>query len=118
MSVLKFLADENFVSAILRGLQRHNPELDIIRVQDHGLRNTDDRLILEWAAQHERIILTHDLRTMPNFAYERVANQQKMPGILAMKQDIHIGTAIENILLIVECMTAEELADGVLRLPL
>ena len=118
MSSLKFLADENFLSAILRGLQRQNPQLDIIRVQEHNLAQTDDRIILEWAAQHGRIVLTHDLRTMPAFAYERIANQQKMPGMLAMRQDIHIGTAIENILLIAECMTSEELADAVLRLPL
>jgi predicted nuclease of predicted toxin-antitoxin system len=118
MSTLKFLADENFLSAILRGLLRRNPEIDIVRAQDQGLTNTDDPLILEWAASHDRIVLTHDLRTMPDFAYERIARQQKMPGMIAMRQDIHIGTAIEDILLIVDCMTAEELENGVLRLPL
>ena len=118
MPVLKFLADENFVSAILRGLLRRKPEIDIVRVQDHGLANTDDRIILEWAANQGRIVLTHDLRTMPDFAYERVANNQNMPGLIAMRQDIHIGTAIEDILLIIECMAPEELESGVLRLPL
>lgn len=118
MTSLKFLADENFGSVILRGLLRRNPELNLIRVQDHGLANTDDPAILEWAATHNRIILTHDLRTMPDFAYERIARQQKMPGLIAMRQDIHIGTAINDILLISECMTAEELENGVLRLPL
>jgi predicted nuclease of predicted toxin-antitoxin system len=118
MSALKFLTDENFGSAILRGLLRRNPKIDIVRVQDHGLANTDDPLILEWAASQGRIILTHDLRTMPDFAYERIAHQQKMPGLIAMRQDIHIGTAINNILLIIECMTPEELENGVLRLPL
>jgi predicted nuclease of predicted toxin-antitoxin system len=118
MSSLKSLADENFLSAIVRGLQRQNSQLDIVRVQEHGLQQTDDRLILEWAANHNRIVLTHDLRTMPDFAYTRVAQQLKMPGLIAMRQDSHIGTAIENILLIAECMTAEELANTVLRLPL
>jgi predicted nuclease of predicted toxin-antitoxin system len=115
---LKFLADENFGSAILRGLLRRSPDIDIIRVQDHGLANTDDPIILEWAANQDRIVLTHDLRTMPDFAYERIARQQKMPGVIAMRQDIHIGTAINDILLIIECMTAEELENGILRLPL
>ena len=115
---MKFLADENFGSAILRGLLRRNPDIDIIRVQDHGLANTDDPIILEWAANQDRIVLTHDLRTMPDFAYERIARQQKMPGVIAMRQDIHIGTAINDILLIIECMTAEELENGILRLPL
>ena len=118
MSFLKFLADENFGTAILRGLLRRNPNLDIVRVQDHGLANTDDSVILEWASTQDRIVLTHDLRTMPNFAYERIGRQQKMPGLIAMRQDIHIGTAINDILLIIECMTVDELENGVLRLPL
>jgi predicted nuclease of predicted toxin-antitoxin system len=118
MPALKFLADENFLSAILRGLLRRDPEIDIVRAQDQGLANTDDPIILEWAANHNRIVLTHDLRTMPDFAYERITRQQKMPGMIAMRQDVHIGTAIEDMLLIVECMTPEELENGVLRLPL
>jgi predicted nuclease of predicted toxin-antitoxin system len=72
--MLKFLADENFGSAILRGLLRRNAIIDIVRVQDHGLSNTEDPLILEWAAQNDRVVLSHDLRTMPDFAYQRVAN--------------------------------------------
>ena len=118
MAALEFLTDENFVSAILRGLLRRKPDIDIVRVQEHGLANTDDSIILEWAASQERVVLTHDLRTMPDFAYERVANCQKMAGLIAMRQDIHIGTAIDDILLINECMSPEELENGVLRLPL
>jgi hypothetical protein len=41
-----------------------------------------------------------------------------MPGLIAMRQDAHFGIAINDILLIIECMAAEELANGVLRLPL
>ncbi len=116
--MLKFLADENFLSAILRGLQRRNPQLDIIRVQEVGLSNTDDQIILEWAANNDRILLTHDLRTMPNFAYERVAKRLIMPGVIVMPPDIRIGSAIDDILLILECMMPKELDNGVLRLPL
>lgn len=118
VSSLKFLADENFVSAILRGLLRRNANLDILRVQEQGLSNTADPIILEWAAHHDRIVLTHDLRTMPDFAYERIAKQQKMPGLIVMRPDIRVGAAIDDILLIAECLSSEELANGVLRLPL
>ena len=116
--MLRFLADENFDSAILRGLLRRNAVLDIIRVQDHGLSNTEDPLILEWAAQNDRIVLSHDLRTMPDFAYQRVARQQKMPGLVVMRPDIRVGIAINDILLIANCLSPQEIANGVLRLPL
>ncbi|MFZ1400514.1 MAG: hypothetical protein WAS33_26675 [Candidatus Promineifilaceae bacterium] len=63
-------------------------------------------------------MLTHDLRTMLDFAYERIAHQQKMPGLIVLRPDIRVGTAIDDILLIAECLTSEELADGVIRFPL
>jgi hypothetical protein len=44
---VRLLTDENFNGAILRGIVRRLPELDIIRVQDVGLMATDDPDILE-----------------------------------------------------------------------
>jgi hypothetical protein len=35
--MLRFCADENLNNNILRGLLRHLPELDIVRIQDVGL---------------------------------------------------------------------------------
>jgi len=43
---------------ILRGLLRHLPKLDIIRVQDVELRNVDDSIILAWAVQESRVCST------------------------------------------------------------
>ena len=56
---MKFLADENFDNNIIRGLLRRQPNIDIIRVQDVGLSGRDDPTVLEWAAQEQRILLTH-----------------------------------------------------------
>jgi predicted nuclease of predicted toxin-antitoxin system len=39
---------------------RRQPDIDIIRVQDVGLSGEDDPIVLEWAAQEGRILLTHD----------------------------------------------------------
>ncbi len=57
--MLRFVSDENFNNQIVRGLLRRNLDVDIVRVQDVGLSQTDDRIILEWAAQQKRITLTH-----------------------------------------------------------
>jgi hypothetical protein len=48
--VLRLATDEDFNNRILRGLLRRRPELDIVRVQDAGLRGEDDAAVLEWAA--------------------------------------------------------------------
>jgi predicted nuclease of predicted toxin-antitoxin system len=64
--MLRLLADENFNGDIVRGLLLRQPTLDVVRVQDVGLIGTDDSEILAWAAENNRIVLTHDRATMPD----------------------------------------------------
>ena len=68
--MIRFAADENFNNAILRGLFRRNPDLDIIRIQDVGLSGANDPTVLEWSAREDRILLTHDAATITRYAYE------------------------------------------------
>ncbi len=115
---MKFLADENFEGAIFRGLLRHNPNIDLVRVQDVGLSEAEDPAIREWAAREGRILLTHDRRTMPNYAYQRMAEGKSIAGMLVMKAIIPVGQAIEDILLIEEVSSSEEWINMVQDLPL
>jgi hypothetical protein len=46
---LRFAADENFDGRIVRGLLRVLPDLDLIRVQDTRIAESDDDSVLEWA---------------------------------------------------------------------
>ena len=71
--MIRLLADENFSASIVRGLVRRVPELDMVRVQDVGLTGADDPAVLAWAAQDGRVLLTHDVRTVTAFAWERVS---------------------------------------------
>ena len=81
--MLKFLADENFNNNIIRGLFLKNSQLDIICIQNTELLGAHDREVLEWAAQEDRILLTHDVQTITKYAYERIEAGLKMPGILS-----------------------------------
>lgn len=67
--MLRLLSDENFNGDIVRGLLLRRPDLDLSRVQDVGLEAADDLTVLAWAAANNRILLTHDRATMPDFAY-------------------------------------------------
>ena len=102
----------------MRGLLRRKPELEIVRVQDVGLRGADDPVILEWAANEGRVLLTHDAATMTFFAYERVKDDRQMPGVIEVPDDLPIGAAIEDILLLVEYSDRNEWEGQVLYLPL
>jgi predicted nuclease of predicted toxin-antitoxin system len=57
--MLSLLSDENFNGDIVRGLFLRQPNLDLLRVQDVGLREVDDPAILNWAANNGRILLTY-----------------------------------------------------------
>ncbi len=115
--MLKFLADENFDNTIVRGLFRRNLNLDIVRVQDVGLSGKDDPTVLEWAAQEGRILLTHDVATITRYAYDRVRQNQPMPGAIEISTDAAIGRVIEDILVLVECSQEGELEGQVQYLP-
>ena len=116
--MLRLLADENFKGDIVRGLLLRRPDLDIVRVQDIGLAGADDSELLAWAAENDRIILTYDRATMPNWAYERLAAGQRMASVFVFDDHCPVGRAIEEILLVVECTQQPEWLGQVVYLPL
>jgi len=62
---VKWLADENLNNAIIRGLPRQVPALDIIRAQDVAeVSGKDDLTLPRFAAAEGRVIVTHDVSTM------------------------------------------------------
>ncbi len=116
--MLKLLADENFDNTIVRGLLIRRDNLDMIRVQDVGLSGKDDPFILAWAANDNRVLLTHDVATITRFAYERIVQGLFMPGVIEVKTDVSIRRVIEDILLIVDCSLDGELEGQIYYLPL
>lgn len=114
----RFLFDENFNHRIVHGLQLRLHDLDFVIAQEIGLKGARDPELLEWAGAENRIVVTHDLETLLKFAYERVINRQRMPGVIAVSQNLHIGQAIEDMVAAIECSEANELENSVLHLPL
>ena len=116
--MLRFAVDEDFDNRIVRGLLRLLPTLDIVRAQDSGLLGKPDLAILEWAANERRILLTHDATTMTKHAYARVESGKPMPGLFEVGQEIAIGEAIADLLLIATCSFDGEYNSQVRYLPL
>ncbi len=116
--MIRLAADENFNNDIVRGLTRRLPEVNVVRVQDVGLRGADDPKILEWAARDDRILLTHDVTAMTRYAFDRVGAGQAMPGVVEVPRSMSIGRVIEDLTLFFGCSRAGEWEDQVLYLPL
>jgi len=116
--VFRFIADEDFSRAIVCGVLRARPDIDLVRVQDVGLRTQEDVIVLNWAATEGRVLLTHDTQPMPVHAYERVRNMLPMPGVFVVPQDEAIGRIIEDLILLAECSREGEWTGQVHYLPL
>lgn len=118
--MIKLATDEDFNNRILRGVLRRQPQLDIVRVQDVLTRaeRKDDRLVLEWVANEQRVLLTHDVSTMRAFAEARVAEGKPIPGVFEVHQSLSIGQAIEEILLVANCSIEGEWEGQIRFLPL
>jgi hypothetical protein len=116
--VLRWLADENFNNDILRALFRRNPGIDVIRAQDAGLTGIDDQALRAWAAEQDRVLLTHDVSTITAHAYRRVMKGDPMPGVFEVSCDAPIGVALDEILLVTECSSPGEWEGQVRFLPL
>lgn len=61
-SVLRLAVDHDFNQKILDGIARRVPGLDAIRVSAVGLAAATDRDVLAWAADDNRIVISHDAR--------------------------------------------------------
>ena len=101
--MIRLLADENFNNNIVRAVRIRAPDVDIVRVQDVGLSGADDPTVLDWAAQHRRVLLTHDVSTITAFAYDNAREDKPMPGVFEVGRTIAVRSAVEDILLLATC---------------
>ena len=115
--MFRLLVDHDFNERILRGVQSR-AEIDAIFARAVGLDDEPDSALLAWAATQERIVISHDLQTMPAFAIARVRSQQTMPGLILVPQEVRIGKAIEEITTVALCSDPSEWRDMIVYIPL
>jgi len=113
--MLRLASDADVHGDIIRGLRRRLPDIDLVRAQDALPEGTPDPEVLAWAAAENRVLITNDRNTMVGCAYQRVAAGEPVPGLIATTNEQAIGLAIDDILLVAECMPEEDyrrLADA------
>jgi predicted nuclease of predicted toxin-antitoxin system len=116
--MLRLMSDADVHGHIIRGVRARNPGIDLVRVQEVGLRTAADPVILERAALEHRIVITQDRSTMIGFARERIVAGVPMPGLFVLRQGTSISQAIDELLLVDSCSEPEEWRDRIEFLPL
>ena len=116
---VKWLADENLRSAIVRGILRRFPAFDIVRAQDiPQISGQDDLVMLGCATTEGRAVVTHDLSTMIPAMRQRRRLASRCAPIVFVPDSMPIGSVIEELHLLDECAAEADWAAGVLYLPL
>jgi hypothetical protein len=111
--MLRLASDADVHGAIIRGLRRRLPEIDLVRVLDALPEGAPDPEALAWAAAEDRILITNDRNTIIGFAHQRVATGQPVPGLIVTTNEQAIGRAIDDIVLVAEYMSEEEIRDQI-----
>ena len=114
----RLLTDEDFNGRIIRGLFRRIPQLDLVVAAQVRLIGLEDPFLLKWAAQENRTLLTHDVRTMPHYATQLLVRREPMAGVIVVPQRMQIGTAIADLEVLVGCLSQTEMRDRIEYLPL
>jgi hypothetical protein len=115
---MRFATDENFDGRILQGLRTRLPELDVVRIQDTAMYQAPDDQLLEWLAAERRILLTHDVRTMPRFVFERVRAGLPVPGVIEVHKDTSLGVAVDELELMIGAGTPADFENQVRYIPI
>ena len=116
--MLRLLIDEDIHGAIVDGLRKRQPAVDLVRVQDVGLAHAPDAVILAWAAEQERVVVSVDKKTLAVDAWDRVARGLPMPGVAILRIILAIGQATNELHLIGLAGDAKDFRDQVIYLPL
>lgn len=94
--MLRAFADEHVAHALVNGLRTRG--MDVVTVQDVGLRSEDDPPLLDYTYQHERILLTNDHDFLGHAAERGARLEPFAPIIFWPQQQRTVGQLLPKIL--------------------
>jgi hypothetical protein len=114
---VRFLADANFSQKIVTGLLIREPAIDFELPQAVIPEKMKDPQVLDLAESLGRVLVTHDVSTMPAW-FRQCVEERQCPGLILVPDQLPIRDAIEDLLLIWHLTEAEEWVNFMQRLPL
>lgn len=115
--MLRFLADQNFDGRIIKGLRARIPEVDLKTAREERVHTLADPELLRWTAEQDRVLLTHDKKTISDFVRELVTGGMDLPGVILIDMNAPLGKAIDDLEVAVGCGQSEDFRNTVYWLP-
>ena len=116
--MIRFMADADLNAAIVDGCRRRAPGIDFLSAYDANLEGVLDPDVLALAAAEDRILVSHDFKTMPRHFGDFLQDRGSSPGVILVPQHMPVGEVIEELLLIWGASEAEEWQNRWRALPL
>lgn len=114
---VQFQADADLNAEIVSGVMRREPSIDFQTAEEADLHGRSDQEVLALAAQQNRILVTHDQRTMPHHFADFILRHTS-PGVFVIAQKVIVRVAIEELLLVWTASDSEEWMNLIVELPL
>ena len=120
---LAFLLDEHLRGNLWDFIQTHNQAgslvIDAERIGDTPdlPLGTKDPVVLVWAEQHGRIILSRDFRTMPGHFNDHLAAGRHSPGVALLRPSASLAEIVSYLAVAAHAAEAYEFADAVRVIP-
>lgn len=93
---VRFQADADLHVPIVQGLRRREPSIDFMTAHEAELSGIDDLDVLVLAASNGRVLVSHDVSTMPE-AFSQFIQKQTSPGVILISQELSYREAIEGL---------------------
>lgn len=113
---IRFQADADLHLPIIKGLKRRQPSIDFATASEAGLAGVDDPTVLTIAASNGRVLVSHDISTMPQ-AFARFIQGKTSPGLILISQELSYRDAIEGLLRVWSTTEAEDWKNVLSFLP-
>ena len=115
---VRYQADNDLKKAIVQGVWRREPAVDFRSAQSAGLDSVRDPDVLQRAAVEGRILISHDVSTMPPSFEQFIGSGNRSPGLFLVPQGAGAGGVIESLLLVWLASEASEWENRLVWLPL
>jgi len=113
---IRFQADNDLDQRIVIATKRLDPTIDFQTAHALKLHGVPDTLVLKRTAEAERILVSHDRRTLPEFFREFISTNSS-PGLIIVAPRLPVGRAAELLHLLWAASEAEEYVIVIYDLP-
>lgn len=114
---IRYQADADLNQMIVIGVLRREPNIDFQTATEANLEGVKDPDVLAIAAQKQRILISHDRRTMP-IEFAQFICVQQCSGVLIVSRRVPLEIVINDLILIWSASEPQEWLNRIATLPL